>query len=91
MRRDNPCFWDQLIEAADHAVALVDGVNIDDLAIDRIRQDALLHNFTVPGEALGQRCCTRGGRLKHAADQFDAGRRVRPAAAGVALVVVLSW
>ena len=67
-----------LLGAADRGgrpgCGILDGVNIEDPAIDRIRRDALLCHFTVPGEALGQRCCTRGGRLKHAADQFDAWR-----------------
>ena len=43
-----------MIEAADQAVALVDGVTVDELAGDRQRRDALLWNFTVLGEAAGQ-------------------------------------
>jgi len=43
-----------MIEAADQAVALVDGVTVDELAGDRQRRDALLWNFTVLGEAAAQ-------------------------------------
>jgi len=53
MRRD-VLLLEQMIEAADQAVALVDGVDVEDLAIDRIRRDALLWNFTVLGEASAQ-------------------------------------
>ena len=52
MRRD-VLLLEQLIEAAEQAVALVEGVSIQDLAADRIRRDALLWNFTV-GEASAQ-------------------------------------
>ena len=45
MRRD-VLLLEQMIEAADQAVALVEGVAIQDLAADRIRRDALLWNFT---------------------------------------------
>ena len=45
---------EQMIEAADHAVALVEGVSVQDLAADRMRRDALLWNFTVLGEASAQ-------------------------------------
>ncbi len=50
MRRD-VLLLEQLIEAADQAVALVEGVAIQDLAADRIRRDALPWNFAVLGEA----------------------------------------
>ena len=50
MRRD-VLLLEQMIEAADQAAALVEGVAIADLAADRLRRDALLWNFTVLGEA----------------------------------------
>jgi uncharacterized protein with HEPN domain len=53
MRRD-VLLLEQMIEAADQAVALVKGVAIQDLAADRIRRDALLWNFTILGEASAQ-------------------------------------
>ena len=53
MRRD-VLLLEQMIEAADQAVALVKGVSIQDLTVDRIRRDALLWNFTILGEASAQ-------------------------------------
>ncbi len=53
MRRD-VLLLEQMIEAADQAVALVNGVSVADLAADRTRRDALLWNFTVLGEASAQ-------------------------------------
>ena len=53
MRRD-VLLLEQMIEAADQAVALVEGVAIQDLAADRIRRDALLWNFTILSEASAQ-------------------------------------
>ena len=53
MRRD-VLLLEQMIEAADQAMALVEGVSIQDLAADRVRRDALLWNFTVLGEASAQ-------------------------------------
>ncbi len=53
MRRD-VLLLEQMIEAADQAVALFEGVGIQDLAADRIRRDALLWNFTILGEASAQ-------------------------------------
>ena len=53
MRRDI-LLLEQMIEAADQAVALVEGVSVQDLAADPIRRDALLWNFTVLGEASAQ-------------------------------------
>jgi len=44
----------EMIDAADHAQALVDGVDLDELGADRRRRDALLWNFTVLGEAASQ-------------------------------------
>ncbi len=53
MRRD-VLLLEQMIEPADQAMALVDGVAIQELAPDRIRQEALLWNSTVLGEASTQ-------------------------------------
>ena len=53
MRRD-VLLLEQMIEAADQAVALVKDVGIEDLAADRTRREALLWNFTVLGEASTQ-------------------------------------
>jgi Protein of unknown function DUF86 len=44
----------EMIDAAEQAQALADGVTAEDLAADRQRRDALLWNFTVLGEAAGQ-------------------------------------
>jgi len=44
----------EMIEAAEQAQALVAGVDLDALAADRQRRDALLWNFTVLGEASAQ-------------------------------------
>lgn len=44
----------QMIDAAEQAVALVTGVAMADLQVDRQRRDALLWNFTVLGEAATQ-------------------------------------
>jgi uncharacterized protein with HEPN domain len=44
----------QMIEAAQQAQALVTGIDLDALAADRQRRDALLWNFTVLGEASAQ-------------------------------------
>ena len=41
---------EEMIEAAVQAVDLVEGVAVEDLAAVRIRRDALLWNFAVPGE-----------------------------------------
>jgi len=53
MRRD-VLLLEQMIEVPDQAVALVEGVAIQDLAADGIRRDALLWNFTILGEASAQ-------------------------------------
>ncbi len=53
MRRD-VLLLEQMIEAADRAVALVNGVTLQELASDPIRRDALLWNLTVLGEASTQ-------------------------------------
>ncbi len=44
----------ELIEAAERAQELVDGVTVEELEGDRQRRDALLWNFTVLGEASAQ-------------------------------------
>lgn len=45
---------EELIEAAEQAQQLIDGVSVDELSADRVRRDALLWNFTVLGEAANQ-------------------------------------
>jgi uncharacterized protein with HEPN domain len=44
----------EMIEAADQAVALVQGVSVAELSTDRMRRDALLWNFAVLGEVATQ-------------------------------------
>jgi type II secretory pathway pseudopilin PulG len=44
----------EMIDAAEQAQALANGVSAEDLAADRQRRDALLWNSTVLGEAAGQ-------------------------------------
>ena len=44
----------EMIEAAEQAPELTDGITASDLESDRLRRDALLWNFTVLGEAAGQ-------------------------------------
>lgn len=41
----------EMIDSAERAVELVNGVDSDGLAADRLRREALLWNFTVLGEA----------------------------------------
>lgn len=53
MRRD-VLLLAEMIDAAEQAQHLVDGVTVEDLEDDRQRRDALLWNFTVLGEAAGQ-------------------------------------
>jgi hypothetical protein len=53
MRRD-VLLLAEMIDAAEQAQHLVDGVTVEDLQDDRQRRDALLWNFTVLGEAAGQ-------------------------------------
>lgn len=53
MRRD-VLLPGEMIDAAEQAQHLVDGVTVEDLEADRQRRDALLWNFTVLGEAAGQ-------------------------------------
>ncbi|MEZ5139641.1 MAG: hypothetical protein R2702_12975 [Acidimicrobiales bacterium] len=44
----------EMIDAAEQAVHLVDGVDLDGLVSDRQRRDALQWNYTVLGEAANQ-------------------------------------
>lgn len=44
----------EIIDAAEQAQRLVDGVTVSQLEADRQRRDALPWNFTVLGEAAGQ-------------------------------------
>jgi uncharacterized protein with HEPN domain len=44
----------EMVDAAEQAQHLVDGVTVSELEADRQRRDALLWNFTVLGEAAGQ-------------------------------------
>jgi uncharacterized protein with HEPN domain len=53
MRRDL-LLLREMIEAAEQAQQLVAGVDVEALAEDRQRRDALLWNFTVLGEAANQ-------------------------------------
>jgi uncharacterized protein with HEPN domain len=53
MRRD-VLLLTEMIEAAEQAQALTGGLTVSDLEADRQRRDALLWNFTVLGEAVGQ-------------------------------------
>ncbi len=45
---------DEMIDSAQQAMVLVQGVDADALAGDRVRRDALLWNFSVLGEASAQ-------------------------------------
>jgi len=53
MRRD-VLLLAEMIDAAEQAQHLVDGVTLEELEADRQRRDALLWNFTVLDEAAGQ-------------------------------------
>lgn len=44
----------EMIDAASQALSLVAGIDLESLAADRQRRDALLWNFTVLGEAAAQ-------------------------------------
>jgi uncharacterized protein with HEPN domain len=44
----------EMIDAAEQAQRLVEGITVRQLEADRQRRDALLWNFTVLGEAAGQ-------------------------------------
>jgi uncharacterized protein with HEPN domain len=43
-----------MIEAAERAIQLTDGVTVNELQADRLRKESLLWNFTVLGEAAAQ-------------------------------------
>lgn len=45
---------EEIADAAEEAVRLVDGVTAAELVVNRVRRDALLWNFTVVGEAVAQ-------------------------------------
>jgi hypothetical protein len=62
MRRDL-LLLAEMIDAAEQAQHLVDGVTVGELEADRQRRDALLWNFTVLGEASGQLSCPADSRL----------------------------
>jgi len=53
MRRE-VLLLEEMIDAAEEAHRLVEGVTATELAGDRLRRDALLWNFTVLGEAAAQ-------------------------------------
>src|ERR1700758_3816466 len=44
----------EMIEAAERAIQLTDGVTVNELQADRLRKESLLWNFTVLGEAAAQ-------------------------------------
>jgi uncharacterized protein with HEPN domain len=48
MRRE-VLLLEEMIDAAEYAHSLVEGIDVAQLAADRQRRDALLCNFTVPG------------------------------------------
>jgi uncharacterized protein with HEPN domain len=53
MRRE-VLLLEEMIDAAEQAHVLVQGLGVEELALDRQRRDALLWNFTVLGEAAAQ-------------------------------------
>jgi uncharacterized protein with HEPN domain len=53
MRRDR-LLLTEIMEAVERIIDLTDGHSLDDFESDRDRRDALLWNFTVLGEAVGQ-------------------------------------
>jgi uncharacterized protein with HEPN domain len=53
MRRDI-LLLTEMIDAAEQAQRLADGLTVGQLEADRQRRDALLWNFTVLGEAAGE-------------------------------------
>jgi uncharacterized protein with HEPN domain len=53
MRRDR-LLLTEIVEAVERITGLAEGRSLDDFASDRDRRDALLLNFTVLGEAVGQ-------------------------------------
>ncbi|MBV9094960.1 MAG: DUF86 domain-containing protein [Streptosporangiaceae bacterium] len=60
MRRDI-LLLAEMIDAAEQAQHLADGVTVAELEADRQRRDALLWNFTVLGEAAGQLAAVKAG------------------------------
>ena len=53
MQRDQ-LLLGEMIEAADRAHQLTDGISVEELQADRLRAESLLWNFTVLGEAAAQ-------------------------------------
>jgi len=53
MQRDH-LLLSEMIEAAERANQLTDGVTVDQLQADQLRSESLLWNFTVLGEAAAQ-------------------------------------
>ena len=53
MRRDR-LLLTEIVDAVERIVGLAEGRSLDDFESDRDRRDALLWNFTVLGEAVGQ-------------------------------------
>lgn len=66
-----------MIDAAEQAQALVVGITEDDLGADRQRREALLWNFTVLGEAVGQLSDEVKERFSEVAGQRPARLRNR--------------
>lgn len=54
MQMREPLLLAEMIDAAEEAHRLVQGLQVESLAADRQRRDALLWNFTVLGEAASQ-------------------------------------
>ncbi len=76
MRRDI-LLLTEMIEAAEQAQALTDGLSSSDLSADRQRRDALLWNFTVLGEAASQLSTETKNRFPHVSWQQPARLRNR--------------
>jgi uncharacterized protein with HEPN domain len=76
MRRDI-LLLTEMIEAAEQAQALTDGLSSSDLSADRQRRDALLWNFTVLGEAASQLSTETKNRFPHISWQQPARLRNR--------------
>jgi uncharacterized protein with HEPN domain len=64
MRRDQ-LLLDEMIEAADRAHQLTDGITAEQLQADRLRAESLLWNFTVLGEAAAQLSNELKARFPH--------------------------
>lgn len=76
MQRDR-LLLTEMIDAAEQAQKLAQGVTVDELAADRQRRDALLWNFTVLGEAVGQLSADLKSRFPEVAWQQPARLRNR--------------